>query len=38
MKCWGLRESELSADTEIYAEHKSQCKHQTPNILYMMLN
>ncbi|TCO01482.1 hypothetical protein EV194_1323, partial [Natronoflexus pectinivorans] len=27
MKCWGLRESELSADTEIYAEHKRQCKH-----------
>ncbi|TCO00618.1 hypothetical protein EV194_1371, partial [Natronoflexus pectinivorans] len=26
MKCWGLRESELSADTEIYAEHKRQCK------------
>ena len=37
MKCWGLRESELSVGTVIYAEHKSQCKHMTPSVLYMML-
>jgi hypothetical protein len=37
MKCWGLRETSLSADTKVGAGQKDSHNHITPNILYMML-
>jgi hypothetical protein len=37
MKCWGLRESSLSAFIIGGAGQKVLHKHQNPNILYMML-
>src|SRR5690554_6778972 len=37
MKCWGLRESSLSAVTNAGAGQIDSHKHLNPNILYMML-
>ena len=37
MKCWGLRALSLSAVTKVSVGQKGSFKHQTPNILYMML-